>query len=56
VFTWFKRIILEEEGQDSAEYVLIPGAVGVVSIAVITASKPTSRRCAWREADTGVLQ
>ncbi len=32
---WLKRFLLDEEGQDFAEYALILGAVGVVAIAVI---------------------
>ena len=35
MFQLIKRFILEEEGQDFAEYALILGAVGVVAIAVI---------------------
>lgn len=31
----FKRFVLEEDGQDFAEYALILGAIGVVAIAVI---------------------
>ncbi len=31
----FKRFLIDEEGQDFAEYALILGAVGVVAIAVI---------------------
>ncbi len=30
-----KRFVIEEDGQDFAEYALILGAVGVVAIAVI---------------------
>ncbi len=32
---WLKRFLVDEEGQDFAEYALILGAVGVVAIAVI---------------------
>ena len=35
MFVLMKRFILEEKGQDFAEYALILGAVGVVAIAVI---------------------
>jgi Flp pilus assembly pilin Flp len=35
MFELLKRFLLEEEGQDFAEYALILGAVGVVAIAVI---------------------
>lgn len=39
MFTFFKRFICEEDGQDFAEYALILGAVGVVAIAVISRYK-----------------
>ena len=35
MFELLKRFVLEEDGQDFAEYALILGAVGVVAIAVI---------------------
>ncbi len=35
MFVLMKRFVLEEKGQDFAEYALILGAVGVVAIAVI---------------------
>ncbi len=35
MFKWLKRFLVDEEGQDFAEYALILGAVGVVAIAVI---------------------
>ena len=35
MWSLLKRFVLEEEGQDFAEYALILGAVGVVAIAVI---------------------
>ena len=35
MFKLIKRFVLEEQGQDFAEYALILGAVGVVAIAVI---------------------
>lgn len=35
MFKLIKRFVLEEKGQDFAEYALILGAVGVVAIAVI---------------------
>jgi Flp pilus assembly pilin Flp len=35
MYVLVKRFILEEKGQDFAEYALILGAVGVVAIAVI---------------------
>ncbi len=35
MYTLMKRLILEEKGQDFAEYALILGAVGIVAIAVI---------------------
>ena len=35
MYVLMKRFVLEEKGQDFAEYALILGAVGVVAIAVI---------------------
>lgn len=35
MFVLMKRFVVEEKGQDFAEYALILGAVGVVAIAVI---------------------
>lgn len=35
MYDLMKRLVLEEKGQDFAEYALILGAVGVVAIAVI---------------------
>jgi Flp pilus assembly pilin Flp len=35
MWSLLKRFVLEEDGQDFAEYALILGAVGVVAIAVI---------------------
>jgi Flp pilus assembly pilin Flp len=35
MWSLLKRVVLEEDGQDLAEYALILGAVGVVAIAVI---------------------
>ena len=39
MFQLIKRFVLEEQGQDFAEYALILGAVGVVAIAVIARYK-----------------
>lgn len=39
MFKLIKRFVLEEQGQDFAEYALILGAVGVVAIAVIARYK-----------------
>ena len=39
MFKQIKRFVLEEKGQDFAEYALILGAVGVVAIAVIARYK-----------------
>lgn len=35
MYVLMKRLVLEEKGQDFAEYALILGAVGIVAIAVI---------------------
>jgi len=39
MFQLIKRFVIEEQGQDFAEYALILGAVGVVAIAVIARYK-----------------
>lgn len=39
MFKLIKRFVLEEQGQDFAEYALILGAVGVVAIAVLSRYK-----------------
>lgn len=39
MFKLIKRFVLEEQGQDFAEYALILGAVGVVAIAVLARYK-----------------
>ena len=39
MFQLIKRFVLEEQGQDFAEYALILGAIGVVAIAVIARYK-----------------
>ena len=39
MFALLKRFVLEEEGQDFAEYALILGAVGVVALAVLARYK-----------------
>lgn len=39
MFQLVKRFVLEEQGQDFAEYALILGAVGVVAIAVLARYK-----------------
>ena len=39
MYKLIKRFVLEEKGQDFAEYALILGAVGVVAIAVISQYK-----------------
>ena len=39
MFQLIKRFVIEEQGQDFAEYALILGAIGVVAIAVIARYK-----------------
>ena len=39
MFQLVKRFVVEEQGQDFAEYALILGAVGVVAIAVLARYK-----------------
>ena len=39
MFQLIKRFVIEEQGQDFAEYALILGAVGIVAIAVIARYK-----------------
>ena len=39
MFRTFKKFIVEESGQDFAEYALLLGAIAVVALAVISAYK-----------------